>query len=385
MPTRLPTPPRVTPSEAIKRRARELGFELVGIAPAEPPAHADFYLEWLDRGFAGAMSYLARPDAVQRRIDPASALAGARSIVVVGMNYYSSDAGPISDAARPLIARYARGSDYHAVFEEKLELLADALRGLCGAEAAVRAYVDYGPVLERDHAQRAGLGWIGKNTVLIHPDVGSYVFLGEIITTAALEPDEAFRADHCGTCVRCIDACPTGAIKGPRELDARLCISYLTIELRGPMPRELRPLIGNRVFGCDICQEVCPWNGDITETNEPRFRPRDDVTGPELIELMGLSESDFRQRYADTPITRARRAGFLRNVAVALGNWGALDALPALTSGLNDDEPLVRGHSAWALGRLGTAEARAALKARQALEPEEWVREEIADALARTG
>ncbi len=200
-----------------------------------------------------------------------------------------------------------------------------------------------------------------------------------------LAPDEAFQADHCGTCERCITACPTGAIKGPRELDARLCISYLTIELRGPIPRELRPLVGNRVFGCDICQEVCPWNGEIAETGEPRFRPRDDVTGPELIELMAMGENEFRQRYADTPIARARRAGFLRNVAVALGVWGAPDAVPALIVGLNDDEPLVRGHSAWALGRVGTAEARGALEARQTLEPEAWVREEIAEALSRTG
>ncbi len=385
MPTRLPIQTRTSPSEAIKRRARELGFDLVGIAPADRPAHAESYLAWLDRGYAGTMSYMARPDSVRRRIDPTAALSGARSIVVVGMNYYIGDEGPVKDAARPVIARYARGTDYHTVFEEKLELLAEALRGLCGTEMVLRTYVDYGPVLERDHAQRAGLGWIGKNTVLIHPELGSYFFLGEIITTAALEPDLAFQADHCGTCERCIAACPTGAIKGPRELDARLCISYLTIELRGPIPRELRPLIANRVFGCDICQEVCPWNGEIAETGEPRFRPRADVTGFELIELMELGENDFRQRYGDTPIARARRAGFLRNVAVALGNWGAPAALPALIVGLNDAEPLVRGHAAWALGRVGTAEARGALEARQTVEPEDWVREEIAEALVRTG
>ncbi len=384
MPTKLPTQTRARPSEVIKRRARELGFDLVGIAPAERPPHAGFYLEWLKRGYAGVMAYMGRPDSVERRVHPAAALPGARSIIAVGMNYYISDSGPVNDPARPVIARYARATDYHMVFEEKLELLAEALRGLCGPDVAVRVYVDYGPVLERDHAQRAGLGWIGKNTVLIHPELGSYVFLGEIITDAALEPDKAFQADHCGTCERCIDACPTGAIKGPRELDARLCISYLTIELRGPIPRELRPLIGNRVFGCDICQEVCPWNGEIPETREARFRPRDDVTGAELLELMALSEAEFRQRFDDTPIARAKRAGFLRNVAVALGNWGAPDSVPALTAGLNDDEPLVRGHSAWALGRMGTTDAHAALQARLAVEPEAWVSEEITRALART-
>lgn len=384
MPTKLPTQTRASRSEAIKRRARELGFDLVGIAPAERPAHADFYLEWLKRGYAGVMAYMGRPDAVRRRVDLAAALPGARSIIAVGMNYHIGDSGPVNDAARPVIARYARGTDYHTVFEEKLELLAEALRDQCSPDVAAKVYVDYGPVLERDHAQRAGLGWIGKNTVLIHPDLGSYFFLGEIITDAVLELDEAFQADHCGTCERCIEACPTGAIKGPRELDARLCISYLTIELRGPIPRELRPLIGNRVFGCDICQEVCPWNGDIPETREARFRPRDDLTGADLVELMALGESEFQRRYRDTPIARAKRAGFIRNVAVALGNWGAPDAVPALTAGLNDDEPLVRGHSAWALGRVGTSEARAALQARLALEPEAWVSEEIAEALSRT-
>ncbi len=381
MPTRLPTHTTLSPGELIKRRAAELGFELVGIAPAERPTHADFYLEWLERGHAGEMAYLARPDAVERRVDPGAVLSGARSIVVVAMNYNNGDDGPVDDPARPVIARYARGSDYHSIFEEKLKQLAEALREICGREVNTRAYVDYGPVLERDHAQRAGLGWIGKNTVLIDPALGSYLFLGAIITDAALEPDEPFRFDHCGTCERCIDACPTGAIIGPRMLDARLCISYLTIELRGPIPRELRPLIGNRVFGCDICQEVCPWNRDIPETCEVRFRPRTDLPNAELIELMGLGEREFRERFASSAVERARRSGLLRNVAVALGNWGDAAAVPALISGLNDADALVRGHSAWALGRIATSEARTALQERQNEEGDGWVKQEIRDAL----
>ena len=368
-------------SDAVKARASELGFDLVGIAPAHPPPHGHFYLQWLSAGYAGSMDYLSRDDAVRRRLDPREALPGARSIVVVALNYYNGGDGPVSDPARPVIARYARGTDYHLVFEEKLAELAAFLESSASSDAATKTYVDYGPVLERDHAQRAGLGWIGKNTVLINPSLGSYLFLGEIITDLELEPDDPFVPDHCGTCERCIVACPTDAIRGPRELDARRCISYLTIELRGPIPLELRPLVGNRVFGCDICQEVCPWNDLVPETREPRFRPRDDVTGPELIELMSLNDAEFRSRYADTPLERARRSGFLRNVAVALGNWGNRAAVPALTSGLADEEPLVRGHAAWALGRIDDRRAGEALVGRLGLEEDGWVREEIEAAL----
>ncbi|MDP2576713.1 MAG: tRNA epoxyqueuosine(34) reductase QueG [Candidatus Palauibacterales bacterium] len=365
----------------MKRRAHELGFDLVGIAPAERPTHADFYVDWLERGHGGTMNYLARPDAVARRLDPASALSGARSIILVALNYHNRDDGPVDDPARPVVARYARGTDYHDIFEEKLEALIQSLRAIIGSDVHTRAYVDYGPVLERDHAQRAGLGWIGKNTVLINPRLGSYLFLGEILTDAELAFDEPFVDDRCGTCARCIAACPTGAIKGPRDLDARLCISYLTIELRGPIPRDLRPLIGNRVFGCDICQEVCPWNEGVPETKEPRLRPRDDITGAELIELMGLGESEFEERFSDTPLERTRRRGLLRNVAVALGNWADPRAVPALTRGLHDDEPLVRGHSAWALGRIATERAGSALTGRLVVETEEWVRSELEAAL----
>jgi epoxyqueuosine reductase len=386
--TPLPIADPAARSRSVRRCGLELGFDLVGIAPAERPAHADSYLDWLERGYDAEMSYLRRPDAIERRLDPSTALVGARSLVMVALNYHQRGDGPVADPSRPVIARYARGEDYHHVFEEKLTALAQHVRRVCGAGIRTKPYVDYGPVLERDHTQRAGLGWIGKNTVLINPELGSYLFLGEVLTDAELEPDAAFLPDHCGTCTRCIEACPTGAIKGPRELDSRLCISYLTIELRGPIPRELRPLIGNRIFGCDICQEVCPWNRHIPETSEPRFRPRDDVTGAELIELMRMSRAEWDVWTRGSAIRRAGYAGFKRNVAVALGNWlGSTEEPPqepvgVLIEALHDEEPLVRGHAAWGLGRTPFKAARAALSARLRVEPHEQVREEIAAALS---
>ncbi len=382
--TRLPTHDRSAASESIRRRALELGFELVGMAPAEPPRHARYFLTWLERGYAGEMTYLNRPDSVRRRLDPRKALPGARAIICVAMNYHDGDDDPTDMPARPVVARYARGADYHAVFEEKLERLAKSLWEQTGGSAQSLRYVDYGPVLERDHAQRAGLGWIGKNTMLINPRIGSYLFLGVILTDADLDFDEAFLPDHCGTCERCITACPTGAIRGSRELDSRLCISYLTIEQRGPIPRELRPLIGNRVFGCDICQEVCPWNRDAPRTRERRFQPRESTTGPGLIELLDLTDDRFKERFADTPIARAKRRGFLRNVAVALGNWGDPVAVPPLINALYDEEPLLRGHAAWALGEAGGSTAMAGLEARLRFEEDDWVKSEIRLALAGT-
>ncbi|UCF20519.1 MAG: tRNA epoxyqueuosine(34) reductase QueG [Gemmatimonadota bacterium] len=381
-PTRLPAGPRITPSEAVKRRARALGFDLVGIAPAERPAHADFYIEWLRRGYGGEMHYMARPDAVRRRLEPVETLPGARSIIVVALNYHLPDDGLPAGPERGIVARYALGNDYHRIFEEKLGRLADALAELVGHEVNARAYVDYGPVLERGHAQRAGLGWIGKNTMLIHPRIGSFLFLGEILTDAALQPDAPFLPDHWGTCERCIEACPTGAITSARQLDARLCISYLTIELRGPIPRPLRPLIGSRIFGCDICQDVCPWNDAIPRSGELGFTPREAVIGPRLVELMYLSEEDFHHRFQGTALTRCKRRGLLRNVAVAIGNWADPSALPALIRGLHDEEPLVRGHCAWALGKIPSPAAGSSLQERRTLETDAWVNEEIELALA---
>jgi epoxyqueuosine reductase len=376
------TQDRSAASESIRRRALELGFELLGIAPAQPPTNAAYFLTWLERGYAGEMTYLTRPDTIRRRLDPQQALTGARAVICVAMNYNNGDSDPSDDPSQPVVARYARGADYHGVFEERLEKLTQSMTDLLGGDVRTLCYVDYGPVLERDHAQRAGLGWIGKNTMLINPKIGSYFFLGVVLTNADIESDEPFLSDHCGTCDRCIVACPTGAIRSPRELDSRLCISYLTIELRGPIPRDLRKLIGNRIFGCDICQETCPWNREAPSTKEPQFEPRLSTTGSSLIELLELTEDGFKERFGDTPVARAKRRGLLRNVAVALGNWGDPSVVHSLVRALDDREPLVRGHAAWALGQTGGRTAHTGLQARLQQEEDDWVRSEIRDALA---
>jgi len=354
----------------LKRRALSLGFDAVGIAPADPPAHAAWYREWLERGWHGAMGYLAREDAVRRRLSLEAALPGCRSVIVVALSYAGPagdsralsasappSSGPPPEAADPLapvLARYARGPDYHGVFEARLAALAGEVEAIDPAARAL-PYVDYGPVLERDHAQRAGLGWIGKNTLLIDPELGSWLLLGELLTTLELEPDEPFTADRCGTCRRCIEACPTDAIRGPRQLDARRCISYLTIELRGPIPEELRPAIGNRVFGCDICQEVCPWNRDVPEGSFPGRPVGFESMVDWALELLDLDEGGFRRRYRGTALYRAGREGLLRNLCVGLGNSGRAEAAPVLERCRSESTQMVAEHAAWALERLGAS------------------------------
>ncbi|MBV9108144.1 MAG: tRNA epoxyqueuosine(34) reductase QueG [Gemmatimonadetes bacterium] len=381
------TPSPAALSARIRNRAREMGFDAVGIAPVHPSAHGGAYERWVALGMHGEMGYLSREDAVAKRKDPAVLVPGARSAVVVTLRYYvpDEDAQVTSDASRGIVARYARGDDYHELMKARLirlqEWIAAELVPVGG-----RAYVDTGAVLERELAQRAGLGWQGKNTMLIHPRRGSYLFLGEVLLDVELDYDHPFPNDHCGTCRRCLDACPTGALLGRDEsgapvMDARRCISYLTIELKGAIPRELRPLIGNRVYGCDICQECCPWNRFATPTNEPAFLAREGLDGPKLIEWMTMTQGEFSRRFKDSPIKRTKRRGLLRNVAVALGNWGSPEAVPALAAALNDEEALVRGHAAWALGRIGTESARQALAGRAEAEEDAWVREEIGAAL----
>jgi epoxyqueuosine reductase len=376
-------------SARIRNRAREMGFDAVGIAPAHPSAHGDAYDRWIALGMHGEMGYLSREDAVLKRRNPAVLVPGARSAVMVALHYdprgAADDGADAVDASRGVVARYARNDDYHDLMKERLT----ALQGWIGEHLVPvggRAYVDTGAVLERELAQRAGLGWQGKNTMLIHPRRGSYFFIGEVLLDVELEYDDAAVKDHCGTCHRCLDACPTGALLGRDAggapvMDARRCISYLTIELKGPIPRHLRPLIGNRVYGCDICQEVCPWNRFSAATGEQAFRPREGMDGPSLVEWMTMSQDEFSRRFKGSPIKRAKRRGLLRNVAVALGNWGSPEAVPALAVALNDDEPLVRGHAAWALGQVGTAGAVQALSSRIEAETDEWVREEISFAL----
>jgi epoxyqueuosine reductase len=288
-----------------------------------------------------------------------------------------------------VIARYARGRDYHKLMKTRLLALLERVASRAALPVHGVAYVDTGPLLERELAARAGLGWFGKNTMLIHPRRGSWFFLGALLLDLALEPDAPFTADHCGSCARCLDACPTGALlgrdaAGAPVMEARRCISYLTIEHRGPIPPELRAAIGNRIYGCDICQEVCPFNGAkfAEPTAEPAFAPRPETARPDLVALMAMDEEGWDRFSRGTAIRRARRAGFLRNVAVALGNWGAPEAESPLVRALDDAEALVRGHAAWALGRIGTETARAALSGRLTREEDRWVRDEIDAALA---
>ena len=378
----------MTLAAEIKQQARDLGFDLVGVASVEPSVHMDLYRAWIEDGVHGDMGYLSRDDAVARRADLERTLPCLKAAVVVGHDYYQEDpSGVPDDPARAVVARYARGRDYHNVIKKRLLRLHRWIESQAGGPVVGRAYVDTGPILERELATRAGLGWFGKNTMLIDPKRGSYFFLGILLLDLELEADEPFVDDHCGTCRSCLDACPTGALlgrdaDGAPVMDARRCISYLTIEHRGPIPMELRPLMGNRVYGCDICQEVCPWNEKFAEVGpEPAYRAKEGLDGPELVELaerlLTVDDEGFREMFRGSPMKRARRAGLLRNVCVALGNWGAEKAVPVLVAGLSDPAPLVRGHAAWALGRVGTPAALAALSLARAEQSDPVVLEEI--------
>lgn len=345
-------------TEAIKAKAGELGFDLVGVTGAEPSAFAEEYRDWIAQGYAGEMEYLARN--IERRLDPGELLPGARSIIVVGMNYYTdAEEGPGTpphDPDRAIFARYARGDDYHDVMTKRLRELLRFLQEQAGPEAEGRVYVDAGPILEREVARRAGLGWFGKNTLLINTRRGSYFFLGEIVTNVALEHDMP-SVGGCGTCTRCLDACPTGAILEPYKIDSRRCLSYLTIELKGPLPEEFRPALsasGNRIYGCDICQEVCPFNQRRSvPTTDPEFQPREITSNPRLVDLLLMSEEEFREKFKNSPAKRAKRRGLLRNVAIALGASDDPEAESALEqAATNDPEPLVREHAQWALDQI---------------------------------
>jgi epoxyqueuosine reductase len=340
----------------LKQRAHALGFELAGIAAATPADSFDRLQDWLDRGFAGEMGYMHRHAKARRH--PFSILPDVRSVVMVGMNY-SPESTPERPAAGPTgrVARYARGADYHNVLRERLnQLLAWTQGEVPGCHG--RGVVDTAPLLERDFARRAGLGWFGKNTMLLNKRLGSYFFLGALLLDLDLVPDAAHEASHCGTCTACLGACPTGAFTGPGMLDARLCISYLTIELKGSIPTELRPGLGDWVFGCDVCQEVCPWNRKAPPGAEPAFQPRSDLEPVDLVELLGLSEEQFRRRFRGTALTRAKRRGLLRNAALVLGNRGDPAVLPALRRALDDPEPVVREAAQWAIERITVSRGR---------------------------
>jgi epoxyqueuosine reductase len=356
-------------TQLIKEKAYDLGFDLIGIAPAERALHAEAYRRWLAQGYAAEMNWLARDP--QRREDPRHLFPNARSVVVVGLSYFVLEppADLWNDPSRGRIARYAWGLDYHDILLPRLRELGDFIEKEAGHPFNQRAYVDTGPVLERDFAAQAGLGFIGKNTLLIQPGLGSYLFLGEILVDLKLEYDEpasdggascrtgpsgeSKRVSTCGHCTRCLTICPTHAFPVPYILDSRRCISYLTIEHKGFIPLELRPLLGNWIFGCDVCQEICPWVRRYSRPTRENFLSyAPEQVAPRLVDLMALDGAAFRARFKSSPIQRAKRQGLLRNVAVALGNWGSPEAIPILEQALEDPEPLIREHAAWAIERI---------------------------------
>jgi epoxyqueuosine reductase len=327
----------------IQRRARELGFDDCRITTAHPPDNAAHFQRWLAARYHGEMGYIERN--AYKRVNPDKVLPGARSIITVAASYHLNDQydGPV--------ARYARFSDYHDALSGRLKMLSDYVTGLDGPGARSLWYIDTGPLLERDLAQRSGVGFIGKHTNLISRKLGNWIFLAEIITTVELEPDEP-ETNRCGTCTRCIAACPTQAIRAPFELDARRCISYLTIELKGPIPEEFRAAIGNRIYGCDDCLAACPWNRFAREGQLMKKHLRSDLTAPDLAELLSLDDAGFKTRFANTPMLRTKRRGFLRNVCVALGNIRDRSTLPALQRAAGDPEPLIAGHARWAIDQI---------------------------------
>jgi epoxyqueuosine reductase len=327
-------------------RAKALGFDSCRIAAAASPRHSAEFRAWLLEGAAGEMDWLTRGE--EKRCDPQQVLSNARSVIVVALNYWQGERpAPAPAVATGKIARYAWGDDYHEIMLPKLERLSAFLADRGGTQ---KCYVDTGPILERDHAAEAGIGWHGKSTMLIDPQLGTWFFLAEILTTLELPADEP-QPSRCGTCVRCITACPTGAITQAHRLDARRCISYLTIELKGSIPLELRPLIGDRIYGCDDCLDACPWNRFASVAREAAFASRPATKMP-LRDYLALDEPQFGALFRGSPIKRVKRRGFLRNVCVALGNVGTRADLPALQRAASSPEPLIAEHATWAIERI---------------------------------
>lgn len=350
-----PTDPRAIGASLtlrLKQEAARLGFGLAGVTPAAAPTGFTRLREWLAAGYGGTMHYLAEREAAYSH--PNHVLDGAKSLVVLAMGYRTAEPKPI-EVGQGRVSRYAWGGDYHDLIHDRLHSLADFLRAQVPS-VKVRGVVDTAPLLEREFAQLAGLGWIGKNTLLLNKQHGSYFFLAVLLTDLALDYDQEHETDHCGTCTACLDACPTQAFVAPYVLDARRCISYTTIELRDEIPTELRAGHGDWVFGCDVCQDVCPWNRKAPTVDEPDLRPRADSHPLDLIGLFDLDDAEFRRRFRDTPLWRSKRRGILRNAAIVLGNQRATAAIPALTRGAKDSEPLIREACTWALAEIAKSD-----------------------------
>lgn len=334
----------------IKEKASLLGFPLLGLTSADPPDHLDFFQQWLKSGYNASMDWIGSERSLTRRSDPRTILPECQSILVLG-SPYPAPAGNVNGGN---IAAYALNLDYHELLEKRLRELMKAIEDWVGESVPNRWYVDTGPILEKELAMRAGLGWIGKNTILINKDLGSYFFLSEILLGIDLITDPPITEPLCGSCTRCLDTCPTGALREPYTLDASRCISYLTIEHREEIPPELRSRMGDWIFGCDICQIVCPWNkpGKESPSILEALQPREELSDINLLEEIGLSQQAFRARFKGSPIKRTKRRGYLRNVAIALGNRGEKDAVPALEKALGDEELMVREAAQWALGEI---------------------------------
>jgi epoxyqueuosine reductase len=364
-------------TKRLKAEAQALGFTLAGVCPAVTPQGASRLTEWLARGYGGEMDYLAERQAAYEH--PRHVLDGVRSVLMLGLPYRTAEPQPVMPG-QGRISRYAWGeADYHDLIHDRLKRLIGTLKAEV-PDARARGVVDTAPLLEREFAQLAGLGWVGKHTLLINKPAGSYFFLAALLTDQELAYDEPFTADHCGTCRACLDACPTNAFPQPYVLDATRCISYLTIELREQIPAELRPGIGDWLFGCDVCQEVCPWNQKPIGSQDTSFEPTSDQNPVDMIALFDLDDEGFRARFRNTPLWRARRRGILRNAAIVLGNQRASAATDVLIRGLADAEPLVRAACAWALGEIGGVGATAAVGDRLSVETDAGVKGELAAA-----
>jgi epoxyqueuosine reductase len=366
-------------TQALKAEARRIGFELVGVAPAVSPPGLPKLHEWLRAGFAGEMQYLPRREAAYEH--PRNVSPSVRSVVMLAINYRTEEPRSV-EANEGRVARYAWGTaDYHDLLREKLRQLSDFLhqqRPGC----TTRGVVDTAPLLERDFARLAGLGWFGKNTMLLNKRAGSWLLLAGLLTDIELEPDAPHETSHCGTCTRCLDVCPTDAFPEPYVLDARKCISYLTIELKTPIPRELRDDVGEWLFGCDLCQDVCPWNRKAPRSTESAFQPQLDLNPADCVAILRMTRDEFDARFEKSPLVRPGFDGLRRNAAIVLGNRGDSSAIPVLIEAFQDSSPLVRGAAAWSLGKLGGEAATAALVTRQRVETDEQVQGEIRAALA---
>lgn len=361
-------------TDAIKSAARDVGFDLVGVAPAVSPQTFTSFQDWLRAGFAGEMQYLPRREAAYQH--PSHVSQSVKSLVMLATNYKTAEPSPTS-GAEGRVARYAWGTaDYHDLLRDRLRRLSDAVHQLQPG-CTTRGVVDTAPLLERDFARLSGLGWFGKNTMLINKRVGSWLLLAGLLTDLELEPDAPHATSHCGTCTRCLDVCPTDAFPAPHVLDARKCISYLTIELKGPIPLELRDGVGDWLFGCDLCQEVCPWNRKAPATVETAFQPQQNLNPADCLRILQMTRAEFDHQFDATPMARPGYEGLRRNAAIVLGNRRDTKSIPVLINVLDDVSPVVRGAAAWALGKLAGHAARVAVTSRLATETDHGVREEL--------